>query len=397
MIKKSLIALAIGTFALGISEFGMMGILSVIAKDLNISIPKAGDFISAYSCGVACGAPSLLFLSRFKIKYILMALCLIIAGGNILTGCSSSYNSFLIGRFIAGLPHGAYFGAGAIIATRLADYGEKASAVAIMVSGMTIANVIGVPLSTWVTNSISWRLAFFLIALAGLLAFAGIWREVPKMAPVSPAGKSPWKSQFMFLKNLAPWLILAGVFFGQGSMYCWYSYVEPIMLRVSHISEDQISFVMMLAGLGMVLGALVSGRLADKYPCGIITGIICLSEIPVLLLIYFYSEITFLSLVLTFIGAAQIFALGGPLQYLIIKYSPGGEMLGGAAIQIAFNVSNAVAAWLGGFAISLGLGMTAPAMMGLPLACLAAGALFYFNHLYGGQEKLKQVPKALKD
>ena len=113
-----------------------------------------------------------------------------------------------------------------------------------------------------------------------------------------------------------------------------------------------------------------------------------------LLLIYFYSEITLLSLVLTFIGAAQIFALGGPLQYLIIKYSPGGEMLGGAAIQIAFNVSNAAAAWLGGFAISMGMGITAPALMGLPLSCVAAAALFYFNHLYGEKEKVNIPSKS---
>lgn len=383
MIRKSLVALAIGTFALGISEFGMMGILSEIAQDLKISIPKAGDFISAYSSGVAAGAPFLLFLSRFQMKYIMLGLCLMICAGNILVASSSSYESFLLGRFISGLPHGMYFGVGAIMATRLVGYGEKATAVAIMVTGMTVANVIGVPLATWLTNAFTWRLAFSFVAVSGLMAFAGILREIPKMAPLSHGGKGTIKKQFAFLKTLAPWLILAGVFFGQGSLYCWYSYVEPIMLKVAHFEPAHISLVMMLAGSGMVIGGLLSGKLADRYPPGIVTGCITLIEFPVLVLIYFYSDIKLLALALTFIGAGLIFALGGPLQYLIIRFSRGGEMLGGAAIQIAFNVSNAVSAWLGGCAISAGLGMTAPALVGLPLAALAAAALFYFNHRFG--------------
>lgn len=387
MIKKSLVALAIGTFALGISEFGMMGILSDIAHDLNISIPKAGDFISAYSSGVAAGAPFLLFLSRFQMKYIMLGLCLIIAAGNIFVASSSTYESFLLGRFISGLPHGMYFGVGAIIATRLVGYGEKATAVAIMVTGMTVANVIGVPLATWLTNTFTWRLAFSVVALSGLLAFGGIWKEVPKMAPLSRGGKGNIKSQFAFLKTLAPWLILAGVFFGQGSLYCWYSYVEPIMLNVAHFAPSHISLVMMAAGTGMVIGGLVSGKLADRFPPGIVTGCIALIELPVLLLIYFYSDVKLLALILTFIGAGLIFALGGPLQYLIIRFAKGGEMLGGAAIQIAFNVSNAVSAWLGGCAISAGLGLTAPALVGIPLACLAATALFYFHRRFGAELK----------
>lgn len=387
MIKKSLVALTLGTFALGISEFGMMGILSVLAGDLKISIPKAGDFISAYSSGVAVGAPCLLFLGRFQLKYILLVLCTLIAAGNTLVACSSSYETFLLGRFISGLPHGAYFGAGAILATRLAGYGEKASAVAIMVTGMTAANVAGVPLATWLTNTFTWRLAFFFIVLAAALAFAGIWKEVPAMPPVEKKGKGSIKSQFNFLGSPAPWLILAGVFFGQGAMYCWYSYVEPIMLQITHIPRSCISYVMMLAGTGMVIGGLVSGKLADRYPPGLVTCVICLMEIPVLLLIYMYSDIMPLSLALTFIGAGEIFALGGPLQYLIIRYSKGGEMLGGAMIQIAFNVSNAISAWLGGAVIGAGFGLTSPALAGFPLACAAAGSLFYFHKRYGIKEK----------
>lgn len=387
MLNKSILSLAIGTFALGVSEFGMMGIISVIAQDMRISIPDAGDFISAYSIGVAAGAPCLPFLNRFSLKYILLCFCLMICAGNLIVAMAPGYATFLLGRFLSGLPHGAYFGAGAILATKLASYGEKATAVSIMVTGMTIANVIGVPFSTWVSTMISWRLAFLFVAICGVFAFIGIWRETPVTAPLGKGGKGSIKRQFRFLRKTAPWLIFAGVFFGQASMYCWYSYMEPIMLNITHIPQSSISLVMMLAGSGMVIGALVAGKLADRFPGGLITGIICVLEIPVLLLIYFKSDVMSLSLVLTFIGAAEIFALGGPLQYLMICYSKGGEMLGGAAIQIAFNIANAFAAFLGGLVISGGYGLSAPALAGIPLSCVAAMALFYFHWRFGRANK----------
>lgn len=390
MIQKSLLSLALGTFALGVSEFGMMSVISVVAQDMNISIPDAGDFISAYSIGVAAGAPCLPFLSKFRLKYILLFLCVVISAGNLLVAFAPDYTSFLLGRFLSGLPHGAYFGVGAILATRLAGYGEKAAAVAIMVSGMTFANIIGVPFCALLGNSLSWRLAFLFVAICGLLALGGIWKEIPIMPPLDKGGKGSIRRQFAFLKNLPPWLILAGVFFGQASLYCWYSYVEPIMLRVTHIPESAISLVMALAGTGMAVGALVAGKLTDKFPGGMVTGIICLLEIPTLLLIYLKSDVMPLALFLTFAGAAEIFALGGPLQYLIIRFSKGGEMLGGAAIQIAFNVSNALAAFMGGLAINAGLGITSPALVGIPFAIIAGSALFYLHyHCDHNKEKCK--------
>lgn len=383
MLRKSLVALATGTFALGIAEFTMMGILSNIAHDINVSIPRAGDFISAYSLGVAVGAPFLLFLSRFPMKHILLFLCALITMGNLGVACAQGYDTLLAFRFISGLPHGAYFGVAAIMATRLVGYGEKAMAVAIMVTGMTVANVVGVPIATWMTGVFNWRSAFLLVSIAGVLSFAGIWFNIPAMAPIGKKGKGSIKSQFMFLKSLAPWLIFAGTFLGQGSLYCWYSYVEPIMLNVAKVPQHYIMLVMMLAGTGMVVGGLVSGKLADRFRPGLVTGIICIVMIPVLLLIYYESSNMLISLAMTFTGAAGIFALGGPLQYLVVRFSKGGEMLGGAGIQVAFNVSNATSALLGGFAIDAGWGLTSPALVGIPLAVVAAMILFYFNYRYG--------------
>lgn len=386
MVNKSLVALAMGTFALGISEFSMMGILSNVAQDLDISIPRAGDLISSYSLGVAVGAPFLLFMSRFPMKNILLFLCGMFTLGNFFAACAPGYVSLLVCRFVSGLPHGAYFGVGAIMATRLVGYGEKAMAVAIMVTGMTVANVVGVPVATWLANLFGWRAPFLLVVGAGILSLGGIWYNVPQMRPVGKKGKGSILSQFIFLRSLAPWLIFAGTFLGQGSLYCWYSYVEPIMIRVAEIPQNYITLVMMLAGLGMVVGGLASGKLADRYKPGLVTAIICVLMVPVLLLIYFESANRIVACMLTFIGAAGIFAIGGPLQYLIVRFSKGGEMLGGAGIQVAFNVSNATSAFLGGVAINAGWGMTSPALVGIPLAIMAAGILFYFNHRYGKME-----------
>lgn len=386
MLRKSLVALALGTFALGISEFGMMGILTQVAADLQVSIPRAGDFISAYALGVAFGAPFLIFMSTLPIKRILLGLCVFISIGNLLAACAGGYASLLISRFISGLPHGAYFGVAAIMATMLVGYGEKATAVAIMVSGMTVANVIGVPLATWLTSEFSWRMAFFFVAFAGAMAVLGIALEVPGKKPLNRKGKGSFRSQFAFLKQPAPWLIFAGTFFGQGALYCWFSYVEPVMLHVSDFPAGAITFIMMLTGMGMVIGGLVSGKLADHYKPGMLTGIICMLMIPTLLCIYFFSGNKIVSLIAAFLGAAEIFALGGPLQYLIVRFSPGGEMLGGAGIQVAFNVSNAFAAWLGGCVISAGYGFAGPAIAGIPLALIGAASLFYFNLLYRKME-----------
>lgn len=382
MLRKSLVALAMGTFALGIAEFSMMGILGNVATYFNISIPEAGDCISAYSAGVAIGSPCLLFLSRISMKKILLYLCAIMVLGNIFVACATGYYGLLAGRFLSGLPHGAYFGVAAIVASRLVGYGEKAMAVAIMVSGMTIANVLGVPFATWLVHLLNWRAAFFLVAMAGLCSFLGIWREIPPIGAAGKKNSASLRSQFLFLRSPAPWLIFAGTFLGQGSLYCWYSYIEPIMIHVTGIPQYYITGVMMIAGIGMVTGGLVSGKLSDKFGPALVPAITCLCTIPVLWLLYAYSSIKILALILTFIGAGAIFAIGGPLQYLIVRYSKGGEMLGGAGIQVAFNVSNAVSALLGGWAIGAGYGLTSPALTGIPLAISAAIILFYFNHRY---------------
>ena len=380
--NKSLLSLAIGTFALGIAEFGMMGILNDVATDLDISVVKAGHLISAYSAGVAVGSPFLIILRKLPLRRLMLLLAAVIALGNAMVALSPGYNVLLIARFISGLPHGAFFGAGAIVCSRLAGEGKGASAVAVLIGGMTVANLIGVPGSTYLCNLVSWRLPFAVVSTCGVLAFIAMRTFVRVLAPLPDTGI---RGQFRFLSHLAPWLIYGGVFFGQASVYCWLSYISPIMTDVTGFTNASMSYIMIIVGAGMVFGNLFAGRLADRHSPALVTGIFAAIVVILMPLIYLFATDKIPSLVFSFIAPALLFGIGGPLQYIIVRFAKGGEMLGGAGIQIAFNVSNAMAAILGGMAIHHGLGLASPALVGIPCAVIGATSLFILYHKYDTQ------------
>jgi len=374
-----LLALAIGTFALGIAEFAMMGILSAVARELDVSIVKAGNLISAYSAGVAIGAPGLVLLRRWPLKRLLLLLTAMIAVGNAAAALSPGYYTLLAARFVSGLPHGAFFGAGAIVCSRLADVGKGAQAVAVMVGGMTVANVVGVPGATFVTNVISWRVAFAIVSFFGMLAFAGMRAWVPYLKPLPDSGL---KGQFRFLRHAEPWLVYAGVFFGQASVYTYLSYIDPVMTEVAGFSAASMSWIMVVAGLGMVVGNMLAAKLSDRYSAALVTGILAACVVVIMPVLYLCASMKVPVVILSFVATACLFGIGGPLQYIIVRYAKGGEMLGGAGIQIAFNVSNAIAAVLGGAAIHAGFGIASPALAGIPCAVIGAAALFILHYRY---------------
>ncbi len=361
--KKSLIALAFGTLGLGIAEFVMMGILPDVAKDLGISIPVAGHFISAYALGVCVGAPVLILARKHPLKHILLALVTLMMVGNTCAALASNYWVLLLARFISGLPHGAYFGVASIVAEKLADKGKGSEAVSIMIAGMTIANLFGVPLGTSLSNSISWRVTFLLVGCWGVIILYYIWRWVPHVEGLKDTG---FKGQFRFLKTPAPWLILGATALGNGGVFCWYSYINPLLTEVSGFTAESITALMVLAGFGMVVGNLVSGRLSDRYTPGkvgtTVQAMICI----VLLLIFFLSPYPWLSALLMCLCTAGLFAVSSPEQVLIIRVAKGGEMLGAACVQVAFNLGNAIGAYVGGLAISGGYRY--PALAGVPFA-----------------------------
>lgn len=375
--KKSLIALAFGTLGLGIAEFVMMGILPDVAKDLNISIPAAGHFISAYALGVCAGAPILTLARKYPLKHVLLVLVALIMFGNICAAMAPNYWVLLAARFISGLPHGAYFGVGSIVAEKLADKGKGSEAVSIMVAGMTIANLFGVPLGTSLSAMISWRVTFLLVGIWGLVILYYIWRWVPHVEGLKDTG---FKGQFRFLKTPAPWLILGATALGNGGVFCWYSYINPLLTNVSGFSAASITPLMILAGFGMVIGNLVSGRLSDRYTPGrvgtVSQALICV----VLLLIFFLSPYKWLSVLLMCICTAGLFAVSSPEQILIIRVAKGGELLGAASVQIAFNFGNAIGAYVGGLAISEGYRY--PALTGVPLAFGGFILFFIFYKKY---------------
>ena len=256
-----------------------------------------------------------------------------------------------------------FFGVASIVAGKLADEGRSSEAVSIMIAGMTVANLFGVPLGTSLSHILSWRVTFLLVACWGVRALYYIWRWVPAVEGLKDTG---FKGQFRFLKTPAPWLILGATALGNGGVFCWYSYITPLLTNVSGFSAGSITALMMLAGFGMVVGNLVSGRLSDKYAPGrvgmVVQGRICI----VLLLIFFLSPHPWCSAILMALCTAGLFAVSSPEQVLIIRVAPGGEMLGGACVQMAFNLGNAIGAYVGGLA--LGGGYRYPALAGVPFA-----------------------------
>ena len=360
--KKSLIALAFGTFALGMAEFVMMSILPYVAQSMQCSIPEAGHLISAYAIGVCVGAPSVVLVARKRpLHQILLGLIVIYLTGNLLMASCSDLQLGVLFRFISGLPHGAYFGVGSIVADRLAPRGKSTSAIAIMCSGMTVANLIGIPAGTWLSDMVSWRVIFLFNGAWGILTFILLYRLVPRMEPLPNTGL---KGQFRFLKSAAPWLIMATTTFGNGGIFCWYSYISPLMNRIAGFAPSEITMLMVLAGGSMCVGNLLGGKLADRYTPGkTILGVQAVMIFG-LLTTFFLASYPGIAVLMLCICTACLFGVSAPQQLLLLRFSKGGEMMGAALVQVAFNLGNAVGAYCGGLPVTYGLPYNYPALVG---------------------------------
>ncbi len=384
--KKGLFALAMGTFSLGIAEFLMMGILSDIAANMGVTVAQAGHFISAYALGVCAGAAMLLFARRIPLKRLMVVLSVMIAVGNLFAACAWNYGSFFAARFMSGLPHGCYFGVGAIVARKIADAGKQVSAVAYMIAGMTAANLVGVPMGTFLANHATWRIAFLIVGICGAATACAIGAWIPRLEPMENHG---FKAQFHFLRTLPPWLIFGGVLFGQIGIYCWYSYIDPQLTQVSGFTQNDLSWLMVLSGAGMVAGNLIAGRLSDRYKPAWVAGWVQASAIPVMVLLYFFACYKVAAVVLMMFGTAALFGSGSPLQSSIVGYARGGEFLGAACIQIAYNAGNAIAAWMGSTVIAAGYSISAPSIIGVPIVALGCVLLFTLYFRYERVPKVK--------
>lgn len=375
-----LLPLALGTFGLGLTEFVMMGILPDTALAMKVSIPQAGSFISMYALGVVAGAVLLVVIARTKpLKTILLWLMSIFTIANLATAFVGNYHLFCAIRFIAGLPHGAFFGVGAISAGRLCEHGRENQAVATMVAGMTVANLLGIPFGTFISHNLSWRLTFLLIGLFGFVIVYSIIKLIPYLKPLPDNG---FRGQFNFLKSIGPWLLIIAVIMGNGGIFCWYSYINPLLVKVSGIMPKYVSIVMVLAGAGMCIGNFLRGKLSDKFSPALVAGMTQLTACIALLLIFFFASNPIASIILMCVCTGCLFAVSAPQQVLLIENARGGEMLGASFSQISFNLGNAIGAFVGALPVKYGLGYQYTAIPGAFFAFIGFVMLFYFYRKY---------------
>lgn len=373
--NKALLSLAIGGFGIGLTEFVIMGILPDVAHAFNITIPEAGHFISAYALGVVIGAPILTGLgSKWPANKVLLVLMLWFTLFNTLSAFATGYNSFMALRFLSGLPHGAFFGIGAVVAGKLSKQGKEAQGIAIMFSGLTIANLLGVPLGTYLGKSFDWSVSFMMVGVVGVLAVLSVKLWMPVLKKSS---ESNFIKEFRVFKRVELWLIILLTTIGTGGFFAWYSYIAPSITEVAGHSENVVPLAMVLAGLGMVIGNFVGAKLTEKFaPLNTVTIVLTLMVICLSLNAYFASDKTMI-LVMTFIIGLVSFAISTPIQLLIIRSSKGAETLGSSLNQSAFNIGNASGAYFAGLPIAMGYGYTSADWVGAAMA--ASGILIAFS------------------
>lgn len=367
---KAVIALAMGAFGIALTEFVIMGILPRVAGALDVTIPQAGHFISAYALGVVVGAPLLTRLAvRWPSRQILLALMVWFTVFNSLSALAENYYSLLAIRFLAGLPHGAYFGVGAVRAAQLAPKGREARAIAHMFSGFTLANVLGVPLGTFIGNSLHWGASFVMIGVVGGLTVLSLYLWMPP-APV-PERTPPGQRQ-KGMGGWELWALLGLTAIGTGGFFAWYSYIAPLLIQVSGHTETTVSLAMILAGTGMVIGNLFGARMVEWLRPVRATAVGMAGMAGMLALNALAAPHPVAVLVMCFVIGAVTFTMAAPIQMSIIDASAGSEMLASSFNQSAFNIANAAGAFFAGLPIAMGYGFRAPSLVGALLAATGA-------------------------
>ena len=362
--RRAAWALGVGAFAIGTGEFAIMGLLPDVATDLGVSIPKAGHVISAYAFGVIIGAPVLAVLAaHWRRRTLLVSLMALFALGNFATVLAPGYGAMVIMRVLTGLPHGAYFGVAALVAASLAPANRRASAVGLVMSGLTSATLVGVPLAAWLGQHFGWRAAFVLVGSIGAVACILIQRGVPNLEADHNA--SPWR-ELSALAKPQVWLTLGIAAIGFGGMFAVLSYIKPLLTDVTHMSVDSVPLVLALFGVGMVVGNLVGARLADQSLMKTVGGLLVWSALILSGIVFTAPYPVAISINVLLLGT--IVAIAPALQIRLMDVAGHAQTLAAALNHSAFNTANAVGAWLGGVAISAGLGWTSTGWVGTILS-----------------------------
>ncbi len=387
--NKKLFSLALGGLAIGTTEFIIMGLMQDVAASLEISIPKAGYLISAYATGVIVGAPLLVAASvKYNPKKVLMALMVLFTVFNGLSAAAPGFYSLITARFFSGLPHGAFFGIGAVVAAKMAKEGRQAQAISMMFAGLTLANLAMVPLVTYMGHQLGWRFAFVVVAIIGLLTIFFIKMWLP---PVQLNTQNSIKDELQFFKTPKAWLIILITAIGFGGLFAWLSYISPLMTHVSGFSIQSVSYIMVVAGAGMVAGNLIGGIMADKMRPERAAAILLISLVAALIEVVFFSENQTASLILTFICGLLAMAVGSPINILMIRAAEKSAMMGAAFMQAAFNMANSIGAYFGGLPIALGLGYNYPSFVGAIMAFVGFLLSITFMMRYGSARNSKEI------
>lgn len=380
-IDKRIIPLAIGGLGIGTTEFTVMGLLPDIAKTLEISIPQAGHLISAYAMGVVIGAPILIGYSvKYPPKKVLIAFIILFTLFNALSAIAPNYGTMLIIRFMSGLPHGAFFGVGTVVAAKMAGKGKEAFYISMMFTGLTIANLVMVPLVTYIGHTFHWRLYFAIVALIGVFALLFLKLWLPSMEANQ---NTHFLEELKFLKKKQSWLVLAITAIGFGGLFTWLSYITPLMTVISGVESSNMAYVMVLAGAGMVVGNLAGGIVSDKLgpekTCALLIFLMMISLVGVFLL----SEHQNIAFILTFMCGALSMSIAAPINIMMMKAAPKSEMMAAAFMQAGFNIANAMGAFLGGIPLEYGLSFNYPSLVGVGMTFIGFVISIRYMYLYG--------------
>lgn len=367
----ALLALAVGAFGIGTTEFVMMGLLPDVAGDLHISIPAAGHLVSAYALGVVIGAPLLAAATaRMSRRIVLISLMVLFVAGNALSALAPDNGWLLAARFLSGLPHGAFFGVGAVVATSLVAPERKARSVSLMFLGLTVANIAGVPAATLVGQHLGWRAAFLGVSVIGLAAIAALALLIPHDHTRAPA--VGLRRELSALRSLPVWLALGTTVAGFGALFAAYSYITPMLTDSAGYAGSSVTLLLALFGVGATIGNLLGGRLADHAMrptlfAGLTSLAVVLALFPLLMTTAWGG-----ALAVVLLGVAA-FVTGSPLNLMVMERATAGPSLASSANQAAFNMANAGGAWIGGLTLAAGYGVTSPAIAGAALAVLGLG------------------------
>lgn len=363
----ALTPLVLGGTAVGTTEFVTMGLLPEIAAGVQATIPQAGHAVSAYALGVVVGAPLVAFLgARLPRRGMLVALMVLFAAANAATALASGYHALLGARFVTGLPHGAFFAVASLVAQDLARPGAGGRAVGRVMLGIPLANIAGVPIATWLGQHSSWRTAYAVIAVVGLITAVGTLLAVPRIAPDREAHPA---RELQALRNPLLWVTAAVGAIGFGGSFAMYSYISPILRNQTGVDASSVPIFLLIYGIGGFVGTLIAGRLVDRAMLRTLAG--AMVGICVLLFTFaFAGDWAIPAAVILFLLCIcfSMFVLSLQLRFMTIAGEA--RTLGASANHVALNVANALGAWLGGVVLTLGWGWRAPSLVGAGLAVL---------------------------